>query len=173
MPRYSCGPIGGIWSMVTLQINGHKETVEAPGDMPLLWVLRDILGLTGTKFGCGIAQCGACTVHVDGTPTRSCQRRVASVAGANVTTIEGLSPDGTHAVQRAWEELDVPQCGYCQAGQLMSAAALLASKPNPTDADIDQAMNGNICRCATYLRIRQAIHRAAQMPATVGSKSSL
>jgi len=128
--------------------------------------------MKGTKFGCGIAQCGACTVHVDGTPTRSCQRRVASVAGASVTTIEGLSPDGTHPVQRAWEELDVPQCGYCQAGQLMSAAALLASKPNPSDADIDQAMNGNICRCATYLRIRQAIHRAAQMPATVGSKGN-
>jgi len=141
-------------------------------DMPLLWVLRDVLDMKGTKFGCGIAQCGACTVHVDGTPTRSCQRRVASVAGMSVTTIEGLSPDGTHPVQRAWEEIDVPQCGYCQAGQLMSAAALLASKPNPTDADIDQAMNGNICRCATYLRIRQAIHRAAQMPATVGSGKS-
>jgi isoquinoline 1-oxidoreductase alpha subunit len=140
--------------------------------MPLLWVLRDVLDMKGTKYGCGIAQCGACTVHVDGNPTRSCQRRVASVAGMNVTTIEGLSSDGTHPVQRAWEELDVPQCGYCQAGQLMSAAALLASKPNPSDADIDQAMNGNICRCATYLRIRQAIHRAAQMPATVGSGKS-
>jgi isoquinoline 1-oxidoreductase alpha subunit len=157
---------------VSFKVNGKAVSVDVSEDMPLLWVLRDVLDMKGTKFGCGIAQCGACTVHVDGTPTRSCQRRVASVAGANVTTIEGLSPDGTHAVQRAWEELDVPQCGYCQAGQLMSAAALLASKPNPTDADIDQAMNGNICRCATYLRIRQAIHRAAQMPATVGSKSS-
>jgi isoquinoline 1-oxidoreductase alpha subunit len=158
---------------VSFKVNGKAVSVDVSEDMPLLWVLRDVLDMKGTKFGCGIAQCGACTVHVDGTPTRSCQRRVASIAGANVTTIEGLSPDGTHAVQRAWEELDVPQCGYCQAGQLMSAAALLASKPNPTDADIDQAMNGNICRCATYLRIRQAIHRAAQMPATVGSKSSL
>jgi isoquinoline 1-oxidoreductase alpha subunit len=144
---------------VSFKVNGKAVSVDVSEDMPLLWVLRDVLDMKGTKFGCGIAQCGACTVHVDGTPTRSCQRRVASVAGANV-------------VQRAWEELDVPQCGYCQAGQLMSAAALLASKPNPTDADIDQAMNGNICRCATYLRIRQAIHRAAQMPATVGSGKS-
>jgi len=157
---------------VSFKVNGKAVSVDVSEDMPLLWVLRDVLDMKGTKFGCGIAQCGACTVHVDGTPTRSCQRRVASVAGASVTTIEGLSPDGTHAVQRAWEELDVPQCGYCQAGQLMSAAALLASKPNHTDADIDQAMNGNICRCATYLRIRQAIHRAAQMPATVGSGKS-
>jgi isoquinoline 1-oxidoreductase alpha subunit len=157
---------------VSFKVNGKAVSVDVPEDMPLLWVLRDVLDMKGTKFGCGIAQCGACTVHVDGTPTRSCQRRVASVAGMSVTTIEGLSPDGTHPVQRAWEELDVPQCGYCQAGQLMSAAALLSSKPNPTDADIDQAMNGNICRCATYLRIRQAIHRAAQMPATVGSGKS-
>ena len=157
---------------VSFKVNGKAVSVDVSEDMPLLWVLRDVLDMKGTKYGCGIAQCGACTVHVDGTPTRSCQRRVASVAGANVTTIEGLSTDGTHPVQRAWEELDVPQCGYCQAGQLMSAAALLASKPNPSDADIDQAMNGNICRCATYLRIRQAIHRAAQMPATVGSGKS-
>jgi isoquinoline 1-oxidoreductase alpha subunit len=157
---------------VSFKVNGKAVSVDVSEDMPLLWVLRDVLDMKGTKYGCGIAQCGACTVHVDGTPTRSCQRRVASVAGANVTTIEGLSPDGTHPVQRAWEELDVPQCGYCQAGQLMSAAALLSSKPNPSDADIDQAMNGNICRCATYLRIRQAIHRAAQMPATVGSGKS-
>jgi len=157
---------------VSFKMNGKPVSVDVSEDMPLLWVLRDVLDMKGTKFGCGIAQCGACTVHVDGTPTRSCQRRVASVAGMSVTTIEGLSPDGTHPVQRAWEEIDVPQCGYCQAGQLMSAAALLASKPNPTDADIDQAMNGNICRCATYLRIRQAIHRAAQMPATVGSGKS-
>ncbi len=157
---------------VSFKVNGKAVSVDVPEDMPLLWVLRDVLDMKGTKFGCGIAQCGACTVHVDGTPTRSCQRRVASVAGTSVTTIEGLSADGTHPVQRAWEEIDVPQCGYCQAGQIMSAAALLASKPNPTDADIDQAMNGNICRCATYLRIRQAIHRAAQMPATVGSGKS-
>jgi len=157
---------------VSFKVNGKAVSVDVSEDMPLLWVLRDVLDMKGTKYGCGIAQCGACTVHVDGTPTRSCQRRVASVAGASVTTIEGLSPDGSHPVQRAWEEIDVPQCGYCQAGQLMSAAALLASKPNPSDADIDQAMNGNICRCATYLRIRQAIHRAAQMPATVGSGKS-
>jgi len=157
---------------VSFKVNGKTVSVDVPEDMPLLWVLRDVLDMKGTKYGCGIAQCGACTVHVDGTPTRSCQRRVASVAGTSVTTIEGLSPDGTHPVQRAWEEIDVPQCGYCQAGQIMSAAALLVSKPNPTDADIDQAMNGNICRCATYLRIRQAIHRAAQMPATVGSGKS-
>jgi isoquinoline 1-oxidoreductase subunit alpha len=157
---------------VSFKVNGKAVSVDVSEDMPLLWVLRDVLDMKGTKYGCGIAQCGACTVHVDGNPTRSCQRRVASVAGMNVTTIEGLSPDGTHPVQRAWEELDVPQCGYCQAGQLMSAAALLSSKPNPSDADIDQAMNGNICRCATYLRIRQAIHRAAQMPATVGSGKS-
>jgi isoquinoline 1-oxidoreductase alpha subunit len=129
--------------------------------MPLLWVLRDVLDLKGTKFGCGIAQCGACTVHVGGEPTRSCITPVSAVQGAEVTTIEGLSSDGTHALQRAWEELDVPQCGYCQAGQLMSAAALLAKNSKPTDADIDAAMDGNLCRCATYLRIRQAIHRAA------------
>jgi len=134
---------------VSFKVNGKTVSVDVPEDMPLLWVLRDVLDMKGTKYGCGIAQCGDCTVHVDGTPTRSCQRRVASVAGTSVTTIEGLSPDGTHPVQRAWEEIDVPQCGYCQAGQIMSAAALLASKPNPTDADIDQAMNGNICRCAT------------------------
>ena len=157
---------------VSFKVNGKAVSVDVSEDMPLLWVLRDVLDMKGTKYGCGIAQCGACTVHVDGNPTRSCQRRVASVAGMSVTTIEGLSADGTHPVQRAWEEIDVPQCGYCQAGQIMSAAALLASKPNPSDADIDQAMNGNICRCATYLRIRQAIHRAAQMPATVGSGKS-
>jgi isoquinoline 1-oxidoreductase alpha subunit len=156
---------------ITFKVNGAAKTVDVPGDMPLLWVLRDVLDLKGTKFGCGIAQCGACTVHVNGAATRSCNRRVASVDGAEVTTIEGLSPDGSHALQRAWEEVDVPQCGYCQAGQLMSAAALLAKTPNPTDAQIDAAMNGNICRCATYLRIRQAIHRAAAMPTTVGTRS--
>ena len=158
---------------ITFKVNGQSRTVDVPADMPLLWVLRDVLDLKGTKFGCGISQCGACTVHVNGAAVRSCQRRVSTVAGADIKTVEGLSPDGTHALQRAWEELDVPQCGYCQAGQLMSAAALLASKPKPTDADIDQAMNGNICRCATYLRIRQAIHRAAELqPAAVGGSRS-
>ena len=156
---------------ISFKVNGKATTVDVPADMPLLWVLRDVLDLKGTKFGCGIAQCGACTVHLNGTAIRSCQRRVATVAGAEITTVEGLSADGTHALQQAWQELDVPQCGYCQAGQLMSAAALLAKTPNPTDAEIDTAMNGNICRCATYLRIRQAIHKAAQMPATVGSRS--
>lgn len=155
---------------ISFKVNGKPASVDVPGDMPLLWVLRDVLDLKGTKFGCGVAQCGACTVQVNGTPIRSCQRRISTVSGMDVTTIEGLSPDGSHPLQRAWEELDVPQCGYCQAGQLMSAAALLANKPNPTDADIDAAMNGNICRCATYLRIRAAIHRAASMPAAVGTK---
>ena len=155
---------------ITFKVNGQPKTVDVPAEMPLLWVLRDVLDYKGTKFGCGIGQCGACTVHVNGTAVRSCQRRTGTVAGAEITTIEGLSPDGSHPLQRAWEEVDVPQCGYCQAGQIMSAAALLASKPNPTDADIDGAMNGNICRCATYLRIRQAIHRAAQLPAAVGTR---
>ncbi len=147
------------------KVNGKSATVDVPPDMPLLWVLRDVLDLKGTKFGCGIAQCGACTVHIAGRPTRSCSTPVSAVQGAEVTTIEGLSPDGSHPLQRAWEELDVPQCGYCQAGQLMSAAALLAKNPKPTDADIDAAMDGNLCRCATYLRVRQAIHRAATLPA--------
>ena len=148
---------------IRFKVNGQQRSVDVPADMPLLWTLRDVLDLKGTKFGCGAAQCGACTVHLNGTATRSCVLPVSAVQGAEITTIEGLSPDGTHALQRAWEELDVPQCGYCQAGQLMSAAALLDAKPNPTDADIDGAMNGNICRCATYLRIRQAIHRAAEL----------
>lgn len=156
---------------ISFKVNGKPATVDVPGDMPLLWVLRDVLDLKGTKFGCGISQCGACTVHVNGVPTRSCMKKASSVDGAEVSTIEGLSPDGTHVLQRAWAELDVPQCGYCQAGQLMSASALLARTPRPTDQDIDDAMNGNICRCATYLRIRQAIHRAAEMAATVGSHS--
>jgi isoquinoline 1-oxidoreductase alpha subunit len=148
---------------VRFTVNGESRVVDVPSDMPLLWTLRDVLELKGTKFGCGAAQCGACTVHVNGTATRSCVLPVSAVQGAAVTTVEGLSADGTHALQRAWEELDVPQCGYCQAGQLMSAAALLAKNARPTDADIDAAMNGNICRCATYLRIRQAIHRAAEL----------
>ena len=152
--------------MVSFRVNGRAVSVDVPADMPLLWVLRDVLDLKGTKFGCGVAQCGACTVHLNGAPTRSCSTPASRVEGANVTTIEGLSPDASHPLQRAWEELDVPQCGYCQAGQLMSAAALLARTPKPTDADIDTAMNGNLCRCATYLRIRAAIHRAAAMPAT-------
>ena len=150
---------------VTLTVNGTPRTVDVPADMPLLWVIRDVLDLKGTKFGCGAAQCGACTVHLNGTPTRSCVLPVTAVAGASVTTIEGLSADASHPLQRAWQELDVPQCGYCQAGQLMSAAALLARTPKPTDADIDAAMNGNICRCATYLRIREGIHRAAALAA--------
>ncbi len=148
---------------VTFKVNGTPRTVDVAPDMPLLWVLRDVLDLKGTKFGCGVAQCGACTVHLAGAATRSCQIPVSAVQGADVTTVEGLSPDGTHALQRAWEELDVPQCGYCQAGQLMSAAALLAKNATPDDAEIDAAMNGNVCRCATYTRIRQAIHRAAAM----------
>jgi len=151
---------------VTFKVNGQSKTVDVPSDMPLLWVLRDVLDLKGTKFGCGIALCGACTVHINGTPTRSCLRAIGTVAGAEVTTVEGLSPDGSHPLQRAWKELDVPQCGYCQAGQLMSAAALLRRNPKPTDADIDTAMSGNICRCATYTRIRQAIHAAASATAT-------
>jgi isoquinoline 1-oxidoreductase alpha subunit len=150
---------------ISFKVNGQPRSIDVPADMPLLWALRDTLDLKGTKFGCGAAQCGACTVHLNGTATRSCVLPVSAVQGASVTTVEGLSPDGTHALQRAWEELDVPQCGYCQAGQLMSASALLAKKAKPTDADIDAAMNGNICRCATYLRIRQAIHRAAELQA--------
>ncbi|HVT49645.1 MAG TPA: (2Fe-2S)-binding protein [Vicinamibacterales bacterium] len=150
----------------TLTVNGRTSEVDVPADMPLLWVLRDVLELKGTKFGCGIAQCGACTVHIDGQPTRSCITPASTVAGRRITTIEGLSTDGTHPLQRAWLDVDVPQCGYCQAGQIMSAAALLAGTPNPTDADIDRAMAGNICRCGTYLRIRKAIHEAAALAST-------
>jgi isoquinoline 1-oxidoreductase subunit alpha len=145
---------------ISFVVNGRPRTVQDPPDTPLLWVLRDTLGMTGTKFGCGIAQCGACTVHVDGVATRTCVLPVASVAGKRVTTIEGLSPNRSHAVQRAWIAEDVPQCGYCQSGQIMAAVALLAKTPHPTDADIDDAMT-NICRCGTYPRIRAAIHRAA------------
>jgi isoquinoline 1-oxidoreductase subunit alpha len=151
-----------------LTVNGRSSTVDVPGDMPLLWVLRDVLKLSGTKYGCGIGQCGACTVHLKGEPVRACLTPISAAANATVTTIEGLSADGTHPVQQAWEEMDVPQCGYCQAGQIMSASALLAKKPKPTDADIDTAMNGNLCRCGTYLRIRAAVHRAAALG---GSKS--
>jgi isoquinoline 1-oxidoreductase alpha subunit len=146
-----------------LTVNGRTTTVDVPADMPLLWVLRDVLNMKGTKYGCGIAQCGACTVHLDGKATRSCVTTVAAAAKAKITTIEGLSADGSHPVQIAWQEIDVPQCGYCQPGQMMSAAALLSAKPKPTDQDIDSAMNGNICRCGTYLRIRAAIHKAAAM----------
>jgi isoquinoline 1-oxidoreductase alpha subunit len=147
----------------TFTVNGKSTTVDVPADMPLLWVIRDVLDLKGTKFGCGAGLCGACTVHLDGRAVRSCQTPVSTVASKQVTTLEGLSADGTHPLQIAWQEIDVPQCGYCQAGQLMSAAALLARTPKPTDADIDTAMNGNLCRCATYLRIREAIHKAAAM----------
>jgi isoquinoline 1-oxidoreductase subunit alpha len=151
--------------MITLTVNGKDVQADVEQDTPLLWVLRDTLGLTGTKYGCGMALCGACTVHLDGQPIRSCVTPVSTVAAKRVTTIEGLSTDSSHPVQRAWIELDVPQCGYCQSGQIMSAAALLARAPQPSDADIDAAMSGNICRCGTYQRIRAAIHRAAQLKA--------
>jgi aerobic-type carbon monoxide dehydrogenase small subunit (CoxS/CutS family) len=144
-------------------VNGKPQSVDVPPNMPLLWVLRDTLGMTGTKFGCGMALCGACTVHIDGDATRSCVTPVSSVAGKKITTIEGLSPDRSHPVQRAWIEVDVPQCGYCQSGQIMSAASLLAKTPRPSDSEIDDAMKGNICRCGTYQRIRQAVHRAAEL----------
>ncbi len=147
----------------TLTVNGEAHTVEAPGEMPLLWVLRDLLGLTGTKFGCGEGLCGACTVHLDGEAVRSCQMTLSTVGAQAVVTIEGLSADGRHPVQQAWEALNVPQCGYCQAGQIMNAAALLRRTPRPTDEDIDRAQSGNLCRCGTYTRIRAAIHHAAEL----------
>jgi aerobic-type carbon monoxide dehydrogenase small subunit (CoxS/CutS family) len=147
---------------ITLTLNGREQRLDVEAEMPLLWVLRDVLGLTGTKLGCGVAQCGACTVHVDGRPMRSCVLAASAAAGKRITTIEGLSADGSHPLQRAWVEEQVPQCGYCQSGQLMSAAALLQEKPSPTDPDIDAAMSGNFCRCGTYQRIRKAIHRAAR-----------
>ena len=150
---------------ITFTLNGKAQTVNVSPDMPLLWVLRDTLNMTGTKFGCGMALCGAYTVHINGEATRSCITAISTVSGKKVTTIEGLSADGSHPVQKAWIEEDVPQCGYCQSGQIMSAVALLAKKPKPTDADIDDAMSGNICRCGTYQRIRKAIHRAAGSPA--------
>jgi isoquinoline 1-oxidoreductase alpha subunit len=156
--------------MIPIIVNGKKQQVDVDSDAPLLWTLRENLGLTGTKFGCGIAQCGACTVHVDGQPIRSCITPTGSVKGKRITTIEGLSANGNHPLQKAWIAEEVPQCGYCQSGQIMSAAALLAAKPKPSDADIDAAMSGNICRCGTYQRIRRAIHRAAGNLAQGGAK---
>ena len=154
--------------MVSIRVNGKSYDVDVPGDKPLLWVLRENLGLTGTKYGCGKALCGACTVHVNGLAVRSCVAPISTVAGKNILTIEGLASVGLHSVQRAWIEEDVPQCGYCQSGQIMSAAALLAVNPRPTDEDIDEAMTANICRCGTYARIRRAIHRAAEIAASGG-----
>jgi isoquinoline 1-oxidoreductase alpha subunit len=155
--------------LVSINLNGRQVELDAPPDMPLLWAIRDVAGLTGTKYGCGMALCGACTVHVDGQPTRSCVTPVSAVEGRKVTTIEGLSADGSHPVQKAWVELDVVQCGYCQSGQVMAAAALIAEKPKPTDADIDAALAGNICRCGTYQRIRRAVHRAAEIAGSAPS----
>lgn len=146
---------------ITIKVNGKEHQVDVADDTPLLWVLRDHLGLTGSKYGCGVAQCGACTVHVDGAPRRACVAPVGSVAGKSVTTIEGVSGASADAVREAWKDIDVPQCGYCQSGQIMSAIALLEEKPSPTDDDIDRALSGNICRCATYMRIRRAVHKAA------------
>lgn len=155
---------------IKLKINGVEQEVDADGEMPLLWVLRDLLGLTGTKYGCGEALCGACTVHLNGQPVRACVTPLSRAAGRTLTTIEGLSPDGNHPLQRAWIELGVPQCGYCQAGQLMTAAALLERNPKPSDAEIDQSMAGNLCRCGTYTRIRAGIKRAAGLPADAEDK---
>lgn len=170
MPPFTGGPLSGGCTdkrlcimNVTLTVNGTRRTVDVDADTPLLWVLRDDLGLTGTKYGCGIGACGACTVHVDGNATRSCSLPASAAAGKRITTIEGLNPTGVHAVQRAWIEEDVAQCGYCQTGQIMTAAALLAANRNPTDAQIDSAMSGNICRCGTYQRIRKAAHRASEL----------
>jgi aerobic-type carbon monoxide dehydrogenase small subunit (CoxS/CutS family) len=156
--------------MISLQVNGKKYEVEVPPNTPLLWVIRESLGLTGTKYGCGISQCGVCTVHVNGEAVRSCVTPVSSVAGKEIVTIEGLSADDSHPVQQAWMAEDVPQCGYCHSGQIMAAAALLAKNPRPSDADIDRAMSGNLCRCGTYQRIRRAIHRAAEMMGKGGQK---
>jgi isoquinoline 1-oxidoreductase subunit alpha len=154
--------------MIELNVNGKPVSVDAAPDTPLLWVLRDYLNLTGTKFGCGMALCGACTVHINGEASRSCVTPISAVAGKKITTIEGLSADGSHPVQQAWVEVDVPQCGYCQCGQIMSAAALLSKKAKPSDAEIDDFMSGNICRCGTYQRIRKAIHRAAEIQSAHG-----
>ena len=150
-------------SKYTININGDTKTVSVTSDTPLLWVLRDHLNLVGTKFGCGLGQCGACTVHIDDEPTRACQTPISTLGNRKVTTIEGLDPNGSHPLQKAWQELDVPQCGYCQAGQIMTAAALLKKTPKPSDADIDAALAGNLCRCGTYLRIRKGIHLAAEI----------
>jgi isoquinoline 1-oxidoreductase alpha subunit len=158
-------------AQVTLKINGTDHTLDVPADMPLLWALRDSLNLTGTRYGCGIGQCGTCTVLVDGQPIRSCLQPAASMAGREITTIEGLSPDGSHPVQRAWVDEDVPQCGYCQGGQILAAAALLEKNPDPDDAAINAAMAGNLCRCGTYFRIRKAIKRAAKYAAGTGGAS--
>lgn len=152
--------------MIKLKVNGKDRQFDGDPDMPLLWYLRDEINLKGTKFGCGMALCGACTVHINGQPMRSCSTPMSAAANKAVTTIEGLSPDGSHPVQVAWQELDVPQCGYCQAGQIMSACALLAKTPRPTEAQIDSAMNGNLCRCGTYLRVRAAVHKAAELMAS-------
>lgn len=151
--------------MINLTVNGQLHQVDADPNMPLLWVIRDILGLTGTKYGCGAAQCGACTVHLNGAAVRSCVTKINRAAGQKIVTIEGLSKNNDHPLQLAWNEMNVPQCGYCQSGQLMSAAVLLRENPNPTDEDIDDAMSGNICRCGTYPRVRAAIHKAATMQA--------
>ncbi|MDD1621265.1 MAG: (2Fe-2S)-binding protein [Methylococcaceae bacterium] len=150
-------------SKYTLNVNGESKTVDVADDTPLLWVLRDHLHLAGTKFGCGIGQCGACTVHLNGVPTRACVTTVSGIGAAKITTIEGLAANGDHPVQKAWQELDVPQCGYCQAGQIMTAAALLKKSPQPSDQEIDKALDGHLCRCGTYLRIRAGIHRAAEI----------
>jgi isoquinoline 1-oxidoreductase alpha subunit len=157
--------------MIQLTVNGKARRFDGDPDMPLLWYLRDELDLKGTKYGCGIGQCGACTIHLNGKATRACLTPVSAAANAKIVTLEGLSQDGTHPVQVAWQELDVPQCGYCQAGQMMAASALLAKTPRPTDADIDTAMNGNLCRCGTYLRIRQAVHKAAELTASNSPKA--
>lgn len=158
---------------ITLTVNGTARKVDVEPETPLLWVLRDNIGLTGTKFGCGIAMCGACTVHLDGQATRSCSVPVSAAVGARITTVEGLAVDGKpHPVQVAWTEIGVPQCGYCQSGQIMAAAALLATRENPTDSEIDVAMSGNLCRCGTYLRIRQGVHRAAELARQAGRRAS-
>ena len=156
--------------MINLKVNGKNHQFNGDPDMPLLWFLRDELNLKGTKFGCGLGMCGACTIHLNGRPTRACIMNVSAAANAVITTIEGVSLDGSHPVQVAWEELDVQQCGYCQAGQIMSACALLSKNPKPSDADIDSAMNGNLCRCGTYLRVRAAIHKAAELTASNATK---
>jgi isoquinoline 1-oxidoreductase subunit alpha len=158
--------------MINLKVNGAARRFDGDPEMPLLWFLRDELGLKGTKFGCGMGVCGACTIHIDGKPVRSCYTPVSAAANASITTIEGVSTYGSHPVQAAWQQLDVAQCGYCQAGQIMSACALLAKTPKPSDADIDTAMNGNLCRCGTYLRIRAAIHKAADLAASTNTPKS-